>query len=116
MRISDWSSDVCSSDLFLSTIHCASPNKNRSLSLRSMIRSVWHLSDRPVASAIAVSSQASCGKPITRFACPRARTFPVPPTTHGHDRNLESRSEEHTSELQSLIRISYAVFCLQQKQ
>src|SRR3546814_3505229 len=27
-----------------------------------------------------------------------------------------SRSEEHTSELQSLMRISYAVFCLQQKQ
>src|SRR3546814_3479258 len=27
----------------------------------------------------------------------------------------ESRSEEHTSELQSLMRISYAVFCLQKK-
>src|SRR3546814_5867316 len=29
--------------------------------------------------------------------------------------NLESRSEEHTSELQSLMRISYAVFCLKKK-
>src|SRR3546814_1452849 len=29
---------------------------------------------------------------------------------------LDARSEEHTSELQSLMRISYAVFCLQQKQ
>src|SRR3546814_5328332 len=29
---------------------------------------------------------------------------------------LESRSEEHTSELQSLMRISYAVFCLKKKQ
>src|SRR3546814_10198143 len=30
-------------------------------------------------------------------------------------RNDEARSEEHTSELQSLMRISYAVFCLQKK-
>src|SRR3546814_5766996 len=29
---------------------------------------------------------------------------------------VESRSEEHTSELQSLMRISYAVFCLKKKQ
>src|SRR3546814_10016816 len=31
------------------------------------------------------------------------------------DYGLESRSEEHTSELQSLMRISYAVFCLKKK-
>src|SRR3546814_7603909 len=31
-------------------------------------------------------------------------------------RNLSARSEEHTSELQSLMRISYAVFCLTKKQ
>src|SRR3546814_1471055 len=31
------------------------------------------------------------------------------------DRRLRSRSEEHTSELQSLMRISYAVFCLHKK-
>src|SRR3546814_8113942 len=33
----------------------------------------------------------------------------------GHDACYVSRSEEHTSELQSLMRISYAVFCLKQK-
>src|SRR3546814_8395045 len=33
---------------------------------------------------------------------------------HGH-RDIGSRSEEHTSELQSLMRISYAVFCLKKK-
>src|SRR3546814_4884294 len=32
------------------------------------------------------------------------------------DRGQEPRSEEHTSELQSLMRISYAVFCLKKKQ
>src|SRR3546814_5346873 len=33
----------------------------------------------------------------------------------GHDADLVRRSEEHTSELQSLMRISYAVFCLKKK-
>src|SRR3546814_9443243 len=33
----------------------------------------------------------------------------------GHDQQLEGRSEEHTSELQSLMSRSYAVFCLQKK-
>src|SRR3546814_1791348 len=36
---------------------------------------------------------------------------PAPPPDH----HLRSRSEEHTSELQSLMRISYAVFCLKKK-
>src|SRR3546814_2600211 len=34
---------------------------------------------------------------------------------HSHPDVLEARSEEHTSELQSLMRISYAVFCLKKK-
>src|SRR3546814_10485000 len=34
----------------------------------------------------------------------------------GHRQALAQRSEEHTSELQSLMRISYAVFCLKKKQ
>src|SRR3546814_2622972 len=34
---------------------------------------------------------------------------------NGHRRTLQPRSEEHTSELQSLMRTSYAVFCLKQK-
>src|SRR3546814_1410531 len=33
----------------------------------------------------------------------------------GHDAGTRTRSEEHTSELQSLMRISYAVFCLKKK-
>src|SRR3546814_7648796 len=41
----------------------------------------------------------------------RVGAFPVVLVRHGHCR----RSEEHTSELQSLMRISYAVFCLKQK-
>src|SRR3546814_11303222 len=47
--------------------------------------------------------------------CPRPphRTLPRHPPTDGGSR--DHRSEEHTSELQSLMRISYAVFCLKKK-
>src|SRR3546814_1916514 len=38
------------------------------------------------------------------------------PDGFGVDGQLDVRSEEHTSELQSLMRISYAVFCLKKKQ
>src|SRR3546814_8328594 len=38
----------------------------------------------------------------------------APPRKH-NDRRPQRRSEEHTSELQSLMRISYAVFCLKKK-
>src|SRR3546814_9221296 len=39
----------------------------------------------------------------------------VPARVRVHARQLSDRSEEHTSELQSLMRISYAVFCLKKK-
>src|SRR3546814_7059454 len=42
------------------------------------------------------------------FACAKDRAFPT-------EYLLAARSEEHTSELQSLMRISYAVFCLKKK-
>src|SRR3546814_8941194 len=43
------------------------------------------------------------------------RTIDVVRPEHLHLRQLVPRSEEHTSELQSLLRISYAVFCLKKK-
>src|SRR3546814_10196834 len=49
----------------------------------------------------------------------RAGAFRFPPTSRsvsGQTRSRSPRSEEHTSELQSLMRISYAVFCLKKKQ
>src|SRR3546814_7027374 len=39
----------------------------------------------------------------------------APPQPRAPEREYDERSEEHTSELQSLMRISYAVFCLQKK-
>src|SRR3546814_10175132 len=41
--------------------------------------------------------------------------FPYSPDRHPNGRRRLCRSEEHTSELQSLMRISYAVFCLKKK-
>src|SRR3546814_6881585 len=83
MRISDWSSDVCSSDLRSSVDHA-----RRYVGIRS-----WRAAVR-----------------ARRRACPgRCSGSPAGPCRCGR------RSEEHTSELQSLMRISYAVFCLKKK-
>src|SRR3546814_15724950 len=43
------------------------------------------------------------------------RSCPCPGSSPHHDRGRGARSEEHTSELQSLMRISYAVFCLKKQ-
>src|SRR3546814_4740164 len=77
MRISDWSSDVCSSDL----IHC---------------------SVRPSIQVSSTSVSGGCAAAVLAAAM-RSRGI------------IGARSEEHTSELQSLMRISYAVFCLKKK-
>src|SRR3546814_4878352 len=90
MRISDWSSDVCSTDL----LPCPRPELPAQRSLDPL---------RACQSA-ARRDQFHCRQFFEReaqryhFRCPFAY-----------------RSEEHTSELQSLMRISYAVFCLKKK-
>src|SRR3546814_2557631 len=91
MRISDWSSDVCSSDL---TIECA-------------VVGVWPQPHRR-------------GLLHQPFRDRLRDQFAVCVAAHlRRDAELElqvmMRSEEHTSELQSLMRISYAVFCLKKK-
>src|SRR3546814_1713577 len=107
MRISDWSSDVCSSDL-LRGAHLIG------------IRSRTHLdaallAGAPDLQAIGcfcigtnqVDLDAAMLRGIPVFNAPFSNTRSVAELVLG-----EARSEEHTSELQSLMRISYAVFCL----
>src|SRR3546814_5122521 len=90
MRISDWSSDVCSSDL---VIAIALYLRNRRPRLTGS--QTWLvLATVPLAIVIAWG--------LTRDA-------ELSGAAVGY------RSEEHTSELQSLMRISYAVFCLKKK-
>src|SRR3546814_8097899 len=50
-----------------------------------------------------------CGNPYCEWKCPVSNFIP------NWLKLVEERSEEHTSELQSLMRISYAVFCLKKK-
>src|SRR3546814_9009736 len=53
--------------------------------------------------------------PLRRPLQPLKRLAPEPRQNSGQISGLACRSEEHTSELQSLMRISYAVFCLKKK-
>src|SRR3546814_1378913 len=104
MRISDWSSDVCSSVLIAleSDLRVfregASEDGDDFLGGEEAVAAV----------AGALAQNAGSGEGIER-------------TGRGLERDVQfrcqhlGRSEEHTSELQSLMRISYAVFCLKKK-
>src|SRR3546814_10096978 len=98
MRISDWSSDVCSSDL---------PS-------RSVSKKVSYVgNDGPeLIEAVEIPSPSKT-RSITSFFKPGSA---VKPESTQLLFDAVKRSEEHTSELQSLMRISYAVFTLQKKQ
>src|SRR3546814_4893423 len=106
MRISDWSSDVCSSDLSLENPFAYEhSNLKGHLSVLEAARHagiIEHLvyassssvyGDRPIGGA-GFREDEPCTAPVSLYAA------------------TKRRSEEHTSELQSLMRISYAVFCL----
>src|SRR3546814_9995603 len=110
MRISDWSSDVCSSDLVdvakrlvvaaqrqggqsQFSPFLTAPMQDDSPIVRVQTHVMAHVGDRHTLSSLA----GVAGMSTRNFA-----------------RHFVQRSEEHTSELQSLMRISYAVFCLTQ--
>src|SRR3546814_8879758 len=59
--------------------------------------------------------EAAIGRIGILHGVPRGGQQLVFPAGHGRTTSHSTRSEEHTSELQSLMRISYAVFCLQKK-
>src|SRR3546814_8654420 len=104
MRISDWSSDVCSSDLLLPARapHGSTRKGFRAHFTRcSTTISLTCSERRPPIGFISMRSLKTC-----------AQTMPQ--AAYSKWNNL--RSEEHTSELQSLMRTSYAVFCLKKKQ
>src|SRR3546814_7082288 len=105
MRISDWSSDVCSSDL-------------------QVVGADEEWLDR-------AEDLGEANEPVGRHRLPADRDHLVAPeqvqqptpglladrlrTVEAFDLGIEARSEEHPSELQSLMRTSYAVFCLTNK-
>src|SRR3546814_4803086 len=114
MRISDWSSDVCSSDLGLGGRVCAFDGAggwraHGALRLKTGWGdcSVGTLGGRIGAARIHRRPPLVVG----RGYAPDAPRTP----TDSSQTFAGARSEEHTSELQSLMRISYAVFCLKKK-
>src|SRR3546814_6286266 len=114
MRISDWSSDVCSSDLE------KSPAGNQSAP-----SACWRAQAAVRSPAAAVASAVSSVLPDQNFSSANfssrrgpIRGKPSVATVTVMVFNPDdgaARSEEHTSELQSLMRNSYAVFCLKKK-
>src|SRR3546814_4399022 len=108
MRISDWSSDVCSSDLATAT-----PGRIRQLTLAETCCGNALGAWPPL---IMVVTQVVRSMPfqlglMSHRRCAAASSAGSASTA----RMSAARSEEHTSELQSLMRISYAVFCLKKK-
>src|SRR3546814_2011316 len=119
MRISDWSSDVCSSDLEL--VHSRTTPPDRPRALRRPARHHHRRRLRPRAGPAPELHRPRPGRlrPRPRLRRRTLRLGPRrPPPPHRPPRRAvlqPVRSEEHTSELQSLMRISYAVFCLKKK-
>src|SRR3546814_4436402 len=110
MRISDWSSDVCSSDLQaskLSQLWGLIPGDHLDQ------RAFSHIEQRHVSRA--VSDGLSNGVRELRRVGENDLLLGLEVVEQGAAREKGGRSEEHTSELQSLMRISYAVFCLKKK-
>src|SRR3546814_3325404 len=111
MRISDWSSDVCSSDLFETPDgrKVAFPGTSKLITNLSLFYEKYGFSARvgyqhrtDWLDDISVDATQDIFWDATERVDLSVRYEIV-------------RSEEHTSELQSLMRISYAVFCLKKK-
>src|SRR3546814_4676752 len=106
MRISDWSSDVCSSDLRRAGAGMAAGAGDRKRDVargraaRITGRLPWQM-----------TKQCKCYN-ISILDIDPAPSHGSPSANLTHE---SPRSEEHTSELQSLMRIPYAVFCLKKK-
>src|SRR3546814_3485112 len=126
MRISDWSSDVCSSDLLeqqaasnrgnVDLLHQVTQIKNELQALRSQLEELQRKNEQLESTNRAQyldldgrlnRIEGGVAPPtLDPNSVPAATTPAVP---------APARSEEHTSELQSLMRLSSAVFCLKKK-
>src|SRR3546814_6094358 len=128
MRISDWSSDVCSSDLdgrgfslqgyeegyFLGPTlfdHVTPAMRTYQEEIFGPVLQIVRATTLPEAVELASAHQYGNGVAIFTRNGHAAREF----ASAVEVGMVGVRSEEHTSELQSLMRISYAVFCLKKK-
>src|SRR3546814_4848950 len=100
MRISDWSSDVCSSDLIVGlALDLARPPKEK-----------WPQSWSILPCRKSPSGFGNFNRTDRANMIPKPSEMSIPCIT-----DADMRSEEHTSELQSQMRHTYAVCCLKRK-
>src|SRR3546814_7116579 len=107
MRISDWSSDVCSSDLerFLTQLNSWLEQAKRFEGKEMSPQTARAINLLKIGTAMPPPKDPAMLAELTRIATEMEGTYG----------SGTYRSEEHTSELQSLMRISYAVFCMKKK-
>src|SRR3546814_4705363 len=133
MRISDWSSDVCSSDLsvrrlapataqnaYLFHQHCAKAAARVAAQHRSgLCERIRSAQPQRLDRGVRALGGESGDDKHRRLRGAQQLGQRRKPVHVGHfqveHQHVDIRSEEHTSELQSLMRISYAVFCLKKK-
>src|SRR3546814_9017540 len=132
MRISDWSSDVCSSDLPGPTDAADAVHVRVGRRRHVVVEDVGELVDVEAArrhvggqqelrGAVAQAGHHPVALGLVHAAVQRLGAVAPAVEAVGQVVDLgpraaeDDRSEEHTSELQSLMRISYAVFCLKKK-
>src|SRR3546814_1058672 len=112
MRISDWSSDVCSSDLFVTTLGLRFqkeiPMAVSDTYVRARIDNTTKERATAALGAMGLSISDAIRLLMLRIADERRLPFEVKVPNAA----TRERSEEHTSELQSLMRITSDVFCL----
>src|SRR3546814_1535218 len=105
MRISDWSSDVCSSDLIREELKAANAQHKQSFKeAKQLAQDLF--AEMKIAGALPTGA---------KKAAYTVKGTQAEPDYESAMAIVRLRSEEHTSELQSLMRISYAVFCLKKK-
>src|SRR3546814_4928669 len=113
MRISDWSSDVCSSDLVERTRARSTQTQDQVSALADTVEKIGSVVELINSIAEQTNLLALNATIEAARAGDAGKGFAV---VAGEVKALATqRSEEHTSELQSLMRISYAVFCLKKK-
>src|SRR3546814_7138656 len=126
MRISDWSSYVCSSDLASSNarsdLQKETSEQQELITMQLRRAAIVSPLRTPVGKfggGLSSLTAGELGATILKALVERSGIDPERVDDvvfgHGYPSGEAPRSEEHTSELQSLMRISYAVFCLKKK-
>src|SRR3546814_1617736 len=118
MRMIDWSSDVCSSDLYVQRV------REGAAQIDEVVDGLIDQEGEEYAGAgVSVDNDENedgpaggmSSKQLEYLRTKALKKFEIINEWFSKMRKAFERSEEHTSELQSLMRISYAVFCLKQK-